>query len=82
MNSFLKPLVTELQEFWSGVMISCETHPLKNIYVCAAVICCTCDIPMTSGFVGHNAKHGCSKCLKEFISLEANGDSTKRLFRL
>ena len=56
MNSFLKPLVIELQEFWSGVMISCKTHPLKNICVRAAVICCTCDIPATRklcGFLGH-----------------------------
>lgn len=71
MNSFLYPLVQELKEFWSGVIIPCPTHPLKNIYVRAALTCCACDIPATRklcGFVGHFARLGCSKCSRVFLS--------------
>lgn len=74
MNSFLQPLVQELNEFWTGVVISCPSHPLKNIYIRAALTCCACDIPATRklcGFVGHNAKMGCSKCCKEFPPLRS-----------
>ena len=61
-------------------MFKCPYHPLKNVCVCAALTCCTSDIPATRklcGFVGHSAKLGCSKCSKEFSSLRANG-SNKR----
>lgn len=74
MNSFLQPLVQELNEIWTGVVISCPSHPLKNIYIRAALTCCACDIPATRklcGFVGHNAKMGCSKCCKEFPPLRS-----------
>lgn len=68
-NSFLRPLVEELKEFWQGVVINCKFHPLNQIYVRAALTCCACDIPATRklcGFVGHSALLGCSKCLKQF----------------
>jgi len=68
-NSFLSPLVQELQEFWHGVMIKYENHPLKQICVRAALTCCACDIPAARklcGFVGHSATMGCSKCAKQF----------------
>ena len=29
LNSFLKPLVEDLKEFWSGITIPCNNHPLK-----------------------------------------------------
>ena len=62
-NSFLRPLVEELKEFWDGVILNCMFHPLKKVCVWAAVTCCTCDIPVTRklcGFVGHCATRGCS----------------------
>lgn len=68
-NSFLGPLVVELQEAWqSGFVIQ-----LKNYSVCIklALICIACDIPATrivSGFLSHNAELGCNKCLKKFAS--------------
>ena len=74
MNSFLKPLVEDLKEFWAGIMIPCNNHPLKNICIRAALICSACDVPATRklcGFVGHTATLGCSKCLKNF-SCEGN----------
>ena len=47
MNSYMKLLIDELKEFLSGVLIPCETLPLKQILVCATLICSTCDIPAT-----------------------------------
>ena len=64
MNSYLKPLVDELQELWQGV-------------IRAALICTACDIPASrkvSGFVGHNAHRACSRCLKGFRKEGAFGD--------
>lgn len=76
MNSYLKPLVEELKQLWSGVFIPCPSHPLKQIFIRGALTCCACDIPATRklcGFVGHNATMGCSKCNKEFLSFRSGG---------
>jgi len=76
MNLFLQPLVDELKEFWKGVVIDCNKHPLKSLLIRAAIICCASDIPATRklcGFVGHAARLGCSKCLKEFPSIIVDG---------
>ena len=80
MNSFLYPLVQELKELWSDVIIDCpshpESHPLKNIPIHAALTCCACDIPATRKlceFVGHSAKLECSKCTKVFSTLTTPG---------
>ena len=66
-NTFLRPLVDELKEFWRGV-------PMKNsegqtVIVRAALLCSGCDIPAARkvcGFVGHGATKGCSKCFSSF----------------
>ena len=58
-NSYLYPLVTELQKFWSGVKLS-TTEGSKVIRV--ALTCIACDIPATRkvcGFLSHNACKGC-----------------------
>lgn len=58
-NSFLQPMVQELKQLWSGVTIPCTSHPLKCIFIRAALTCSANDIPATRklcGFVGHNAK--------------------------
>lgn len=76
MNSFLYPLVQELKELWSGVIIHCPSHPLKNIPIRAALTCCACDIPATGklcGFVDHSAKLGCLKCTKKFPNITTHG---------
>jgi len=68
-NSFLRPLVEELKEFWTGIDIDCKYHPLGKVFVRAALTCCVSDIPATRklcGFVGHSAALGCSKCAKKF----------------
>ena len=65
-NSYLFPLVKELQEFWSGVQIlTCKGLKVVRI----ALTCIACDILATRkvcGFLSHCANKGCSKCLKEF----------------
>ena len=67
-NSFLTPLVMELQEFWShGQIVSTpQNTPLR---IKLALSCVTCDIPASTkvcGFLSHNASFGCNKCLKKF----------------
>ena len=66
-NSFLAPLVDELQDLWKGVFVNINANNLVSIR--AALICVSCDIPAARkvcGFVGHNAYQGCNKCLKSF----------------
>lgn len=67
-NSYLSPLVEELKLFWEkGVQLTAYngtrvTFPL-------ALSCISCDIPASRkvcGFLGHNAKYGCNKCMKPF----------------
>ena len=73
-NSYLKPLVDELKEFWSGVNVMLPSG--NNVTVRVCLICVTCDVPAirkVCGFVGHKARLGCSKCLCEFNHLQGGG---------
>ena len=67
-NSFLTPLVEELQEFLLGISMS--VHMFANPqWVRCALLCVTCDIPAcrkVCGFLGHSATLGCSRCMKVF----------------
>ena len=52
-NSFLKPLVDELKQLWTGVRLV--------ILVRGALLCVGCDIPAArkvGGFLGHRATKG------------------------
>ena len=69
-NSFLKPLVDELLELWTGVQIK-----TKSVFgytsVRCALSCISSDLPAIQkvcGFAGHSAAMGCSKYLKKFKS--------------
>ena len=69
-NSFLRPLVKELLDFYDGVDMSVVTHSgvCVNKVKCA-LLCVTCDTPAgrkACGYLGHNAALGCCKCLKKF----------------
>lgn len=69
-NNFLFPLVSELQQFWKGVMLPVHspTGVVQQKVKCA-LMCISCDLPAgrkVCGFLSHNARLGCSKCLKEF----------------
>ena len=70
LTSFLQPLVDELKVLWTGGVLLCSADspsvPQRHYL---ALICVTCDMPASrkvSGFLGHNANKGCSKCLKTF----------------
>ena len=69
-NSYLEPLVEELNSLWIG--IKCIANINKQditVTVRAALLCVACDLPAgrkACGFLGHNAALGCSRCLKKF----------------
>ena len=67
MNTFLEPLIDELHQLWKGVLL--KNRNGNATVIRAALILSSCDIPASRklcGFVGHNASHGCSKCLLHF----------------
>lgn len=66
-NSYLKPLVAELNTLWEGVQIKVD-HSVITFR--AALLCVGCDVPAARkvcGFTGHASCHGCSKCKKFFL---------------
>ena len=67
-NSFLAPLVEELNEFWNGVLLKTGSF-LGYTSVRCMLTSVSADIPATRkicGFASHSAQRGCSKCLKAF----------------
>ena len=53
-NSFLAPLVDDLQQLWDGVIMKTESN--VPVIVRAALLCVACVIPAARkvcGFVGH-----------------------------
>ncbi len=68
LNSFLKPLVEELNALWKGVRLLSSLSTIPLIFR-AALLCTSSDIPAPRklcGFKGHSAELGCSRCLKKF----------------
>lgn len=71
MNHFLKPIVDELLQLWSGISLSItyDGVTVNSHSVRAALLCFISDIPATRkvcGFPALKATLGCSKCLKAF----------------
>ena len=67
LNSYLAPLVQELNELWFGQYIKTDSN--ASIFIKVALALITCDIPAlkkVSGFLGYAAVLGCSRCLKRF----------------
>lgn len=68
-NSYLQPLVAELNSLWKDG-ISVKKHgSTENEKFHAALLCVGCDIPAARkvcGFTGHGSNKGCSKCKKFF----------------
>lgn len=77
-NTFLQPLVKELEQLWKGTYVPDPLGILNQRWIRAAVILTCCDIPATRkvlGFLSHNAIKGCSKCLFTFKQAhDKNGD--------
>ena len=69
-NSYLQPLVNELLVFWKGLLMEVRRGPsIMSENVRCVLLCCTCDSPAerkVCGFLGHTARLGCFKCLKQF----------------
>ena len=60
-NSFLKPLVDELIDFWDGVIIADTLLPGGMFKVRVALLALCCDVPAArkcGGFAGHSAAKG------------------------
>ena len=69
-DSFLQPLVNELNEYYSEGFLA-FTPFNTHIRIRLALSCIACDIPATHkvfGFLSHHAKFGCNKCYKDFSS--------------
>lgn len=71
-NSYLVPLVLELQDAYKGWIITTVVDSVeRTVCICACIGCVTCDIPASRklcGFLSHIANKGCNKCTKEFPS--------------
>ena len=68
-NSYLQPLVAELNKLWTDG-ISVKAHGSMELEVFHdALLCVGCDVPAARkvcGFMGHASNRGCSKCTKFF----------------
>lgn len=68
-NPYIGPLVQELNDAYRGWIICTKNSTVKTVSIRACLGCVTCDIPASRkvcGFLGHAARLGCNKCLKEF----------------
>lgn len=76
MNTYLDPLVNELNQFLTGISLNVkEGSATVSKKVRCALLCCACDLPAgrkLCGFLGHSASLGCSKCLKIFPGTVGN----------
>ena len=68
-NSYLQPLVAELNLLWKdGITVRAHGALTSEVYR-AALLCVGCDVPAARkvcGFTGHASCKGCSKCTKHF----------------
>ena len=75
-NTYLYPLVTELQHFWKGVLLNVRSGLFtKQVKIRCALLCVACDLPAghkVCGFMSHSAALGCSKCYKKFPGTISN----------
>ena len=66
-NTYLSPLVTELQQLWTGVTLK---FPDGSMHVVrASLLTVACDMPASRkvcGFLSHSANLGCPRCYCEF----------------
>ena len=68
-NTFLSPLVYDLQVLYEGVTFPNPSAVLGLTTLRATLACIACDLPATRrvcGFSSFNATFGCSKCMKMF----------------
>ena len=77
LNTFLKSMVNELKLLCTeGVLLKTSESPNFPLLHRVALLCIACDIAArkVSGFLGHSATLGCSRCLKKFPGEVSNED--------
>ena len=70
-NTFLSPLVQDLQMLYDGITFQNPSTILGYTTIRATLACIVCDLPATRkvcGFSNFNAAYGCSKCKKKFVT--------------
>ena len=68
LNTFLEPVVDELNALWKGLSLRSSLTPVP-LKIVAALLCVASDVPAARkacGFKSHSANLGCSKCYKLF----------------
>ena len=68
-NTFLFPLVQDLQKLYEGITYQNPTSLIQLTTLRATLGCISCDLPATRkvcGFANFNSTFGCSKCMKKF----------------
>ena len=73
LNPLLAPFVEELISVYDGWMLTISNDRIGevSVHVRACLACVSCDVPAMRklcGFLGHTARLGCSRCLKEFTT--------------
>jgi hypothetical protein len=67
-NTYLLPLVTELQELWQGVPFKYAGSDTTGNFRCS-LLGVACDLPAARkccGFLSYSANLGCSQCFQKF----------------
>ena len=75
-NTFLSPLVQDLQTLFNGITFQNPSAILGYTTLRATLACIACDLPATRkicGFANFNATFGCSKCKKMLVTSEFGG---------
>lgn len=73
-NSYIAPLVEELNLFWHGIEMPVHGFSSKQTVRCA-LLSAACDLPAgrkLCGFLSFNARFGCTRCLKQFVGEVGN----------
>jgi len=70
-NTFLSPLVKDLQELFDGITFENPASISGFTTIRCVLGCISCDLPATRkvcGFANFNGNFGCSKCKKNFVT--------------
>ena len=70
-NTFLAPLVKDMQRLYKGITVQNSSSISGFTTICCIIGCVVCDLPATRkvcGFANFNGKYGCSKCMKTFAT--------------
>ncbi|CAG8638467.1 2019_t:CDS:2 [Funneliformis caledonium] len=72
-HQYIKPLVDEFLQLWTGQVIKTPNYPFGRIYR-VALIMISCDTPIR-GFSSHSSKRGCYRCDHTFPMIQNRNTS-------